>query len=226
MRTLRGQPADASGSSRSERSRPVVAGLSRFLERLRWRSFAWCRRCCRSYAGSGRRSAPLSGCRQGFAAMANSRSFRGRSIELGRRLWCRPALVIVTEVAPRRFSYRRAAAEGVQWEPRRSPCMSRTSTSPRSPRVRCISCRSGTRTAQPSSWTSLRRTTVPCSCKHGQDAEEAWPQAWVHYQGHQGGQHPTHAPSAPDHQAAGHRLRATSSMARIGCDRLSSTPPG
>ncbi len=55
--------------------------------------------------------------------------------------------------------------------------------------------------------------------KHGQDPEEAWPQAWVHHQGHQGhqgGQHPTYAPSAPEHQAASHRLTANSSMARIG----------
>jgi hypothetical protein len=38
-----------------------------------------------------------------------------------------------------------------RWAPRRSQCMFRTSTSPRSPRVRPISCRSATRTAQPSS---------------------------------------------------------------------------
>ena len=32
----------------------------------------------------------------------------------------------------------------------------------------------------------------------------------------QGGQHPTHAPPTPEHQAAGHRLTANSSIARIG----------
>jgi hypothetical protein len=70
---------------------------------------AWCRR---SYPGDQAGGRHPIGLPTGIRRDGELRSFRGRSIELWRRLWVPPGLIIVTEVSPHRYSYRRAAAEG------------------------------------------------------------------------------------------------------------------
>src|SRR5829696_4243364 len=99
---------------------------------------------------------------------------------------CRPAVVLVTEVAPHRFQLpigRAREFHGYQDDhevylgprPVRDPRGQAVSAVDPAPRRRNPAARH-------------LREELPCpeTATHGQDPEEAWPQAWVHHQGHQG----------------------------------------